>query len=403
MYGLVLEGGGAKGSYQIGAYRALEELGIEIGGVAGTSIGSINGAMIVQGDWEEAYDLWYNIKASQLFDVDEELLQELKELNFNHKNIRYIFRRFKKILNNRGLDLKKARSFLDKNIDEQKIRNSKNDFGIVTVNLSEREAMELFVEDIPQEKLLDYLIASSYLPAFKMEKMDGNLFLDGGFYNNLPISLMVEKGFTDIIAIRVFGMGRVRKIDDSNLDITYIAPNEDLGGVLDFDQEQIRYNMKLGYYDALKVFKKLKGNKYYLKIKGQQSAKKLGLDYFLSLDEEQLEEIRRILNIEEYRGYRMLFEKAIPKLAKLLGVDTEDGYGEIVLSLLEVAAEKLDIERFKVYYLDHFVEEIKSSWKKKSLLETDKIPNFIRKNDLLSRAVSQEILSDIIDVFLRNE
>ncbi len=51
MYGLVLEGGGAKGSYQIGAYKALKELGIEIGGVAGTSVGAINSALIIQDNW----------------------------------------------------------------------------------------------------------------------------------------------------------------------------------------------------------------------------------------------------------------------------------------------------------------------------------------------------------------
>jgi len=34
--GLVLEGGGAKGAYQAGAYKALLELGIEIDGVSGT-------------------------------------------------------------------------------------------------------------------------------------------------------------------------------------------------------------------------------------------------------------------------------------------------------------------------------------------------------------------------------
>ena len=36
-YGLVLEGGGAKGSFQIGAWRALREAGIKIKGVSGAS------------------------------------------------------------------------------------------------------------------------------------------------------------------------------------------------------------------------------------------------------------------------------------------------------------------------------------------------------------------------------
>lgn len=61
MYGLVLEGGGAKGSYHIGAYKAIKEMGIEIKGIAGTSVGALNGALITQGDFERAYDLWESI------------------------------------------------------------------------------------------------------------------------------------------------------------------------------------------------------------------------------------------------------------------------------------------------------------------------------------------------------
>ncbi len=53
MYGLVLEGGGAKGAYHIGAYRALMEEGIEIQGIAGTSVGALNGAILAQGDYEK--------------------------------------------------------------------------------------------------------------------------------------------------------------------------------------------------------------------------------------------------------------------------------------------------------------------------------------------------------------
>ena len=52
-YSLVLEGGGAKGAYQIGAYMALKEKGFEFDHVVGTSIGAINGAVIAQGDVEK--------------------------------------------------------------------------------------------------------------------------------------------------------------------------------------------------------------------------------------------------------------------------------------------------------------------------------------------------------------
>lgn len=45
-YGLVFDGGGARGAYQIGAWRALSEAGVKISAVAGTSVGALNGALV---------------------------------------------------------------------------------------------------------------------------------------------------------------------------------------------------------------------------------------------------------------------------------------------------------------------------------------------------------------------
>ena len=45
-YAIALEGGGAKGAYEIGVWKALDEAGIKFNAVAGTSVGSMNGALI---------------------------------------------------------------------------------------------------------------------------------------------------------------------------------------------------------------------------------------------------------------------------------------------------------------------------------------------------------------------
>ena len=139
MYGLVLEGGGAKGAYHVGAYKALRELNIEIGGIAGTSIGAINGAMMVQGDYDLLEKVWYSINSYELFDLN------LQDVNFS-----YLLHQSKEILSNRGLDTTKIRELFDTYIDEDKIRNSNIDFGIVTINLTDKKSMELLKEDIPQ-------------------------------------------------------------------------------------------------------------------------------------------------------------------------------------------------------------------------------------------------------------
>ena len=78
MIGLVLEGGGAKGSYHVGAYKAILDEGIEIQGVTGTSAGALNGAMIVQGDFDICCKLWEDISYSMVINANDEEMQRLQ-------------------------------------------------------------------------------------------------------------------------------------------------------------------------------------------------------------------------------------------------------------------------------------------------------------------------------------
>ena len=85
MRGLVLEGGGAKGAYHIGAYKALKEMGVEIDGVAGTSVGALNGAMIAQEDIDRAYELWNNMTYSRVINANDEDIEKIKKGKLKNK------------------------------------------------------------------------------------------------------------------------------------------------------------------------------------------------------------------------------------------------------------------------------------------------------------------------------
>ena len=61
MKAIVLSGGGSKGSYQIGAWKALKKLKIKYDIVTGTSVGALNGALLVQNSYYKAVKLWKNI------------------------------------------------------------------------------------------------------------------------------------------------------------------------------------------------------------------------------------------------------------------------------------------------------------------------------------------------------
>ncbi len=396
MYGLVLEGGGAKGAYQIGACKAFKELGLEIMGVAGTSIGALNGAMVVQGDIDKAYRLWYDITPAQVFNIDKEHLGLLNNIEFNQESIKYLLQRVRAVLNNRGLDTTQIKNILDENVREEALRNSGLDFGFVTVNLSDFKPLELYLEDVPEGKVADYLLASAYFPFFKLEKVDGKYMIDGGFYDNLPIRLLSSKGYREIIAVRTYGMGRTRRVTNEDLNITYIAPDEDLGRILDFNQERVRYNLKLGYYDALRVFKNLKGCKYYLEGRHDED---YYFHFLLKIGEERILQIGKYLNLEDLPYRRMLFEYIIPRLSKLLDIAPDFTYEDIVVSLLEKAAEEKGFERFKIYSFEGFYQEIGSNYKGDQLKRIPSvIPRFIRQYDLLSRPIKEEMVVEILSI-----
>ena len=104
-YGLALEGGGAKGAYQIGAWKALREAGIRFSAVSGTSVGALNGAMIVMDDLEKAENVWNNIHFSQVMDVDDEEMRRLMNRDIPLSELKSTLRSVADIVRNRGFDV----------------------------------------------------------------------------------------------------------------------------------------------------------------------------------------------------------------------------------------------------------------------------------------------------------
>lgn len=392
MYGLVLEGGGAKGAYHMGAYKALMDEGIEVNGVAGTSIGALNGAMIVQGEPEKAYELWREISYSKVIAIEDEEVQRWRQKKLGKEDITFITGKLLNVLSEKGLDITPMKDLLATTIDEDKIRNSGKDFGIVTISLTDLKPVEIYIEDIPVGKLPDYLLASAYFPAFKRDKIDGKSYIDGGLYNNLPVNLLRNKGYKDIIIIRTHGVGIVRKVNLEGLNTIIISPNEDLGGTLDFNKETARYNLKLGYFDGLKALKNLKGLNYYIEPLMDE-------DYFIkklvNLEKEKIEELSKLLKVGETCHKRVLFEEIIPKLSSILDEEEYDTYENLFFLLLEKLARLQNIERFKVYTYDELLSLVKESLKLEKDIKVGTIDKLIEKVDLFSLWGRDQIIKEV--------
>ena len=79
--GLALAGGGSLGAYQVGILKYLKEKNWHFDVVTGTSVGAINGALVVTDDIEELEKLWLEISNDKIMlngmDLNKEVLTEL--------------------------------------------------------------------------------------------------------------------------------------------------------------------------------------------------------------------------------------------------------------------------------------------------------------------------------------
>ncbi len=261
-YGLVLAGGGGKGAYQIGAWKALREMHISFDAISGVSIGSINGALIAAGDMNKAIEFWHNVSVEKGIKIENELVDP--ENLFSKKNWSILFKEF---LKNGGFDASPAADYIKTYVDEDKVRKKKIPLGIVTVHLSQSATpLEIFVEDIPQGELVDYLLASSNIPLATNIGPEGEKFLDGGVYDNTPVMTLKKRGYNKLIVIDISNIkGIAHNLNFNNSQVVYIRPYdlEDLGPSFDFSGPMIDRRMQLGYLDTRKAFGHLSGNIFY--------------------------------------------------------------------------------------------------------------------------------------------
>ena len=263
--GLVLEGGGVKGSYQIGAYYALKESGIKIDGFVGTSIGSINAAVLACGFDRKLLDYWYNVDVGKLLGFDERFSQTFNG-SFSVNSVIGAFTTFKDIIKNLGITDEFLRSVVNELVSYNTLIHSRKDFGLVTCNVSKMKPKYVYKEDIQdQADLINHIIASCYLPVFRQKKViDDSYYLDGGFYDNSPVKLLDDLGYDVAYIIDIHGIGFKRK-DNYKVKTVLIEPSRKNGSILELNKKVIRDNILMGYYDTLRVIKKYDGYKYCFK------------------------------------------------------------------------------------------------------------------------------------------
>jgi len=237
-WGLVLAGGGGKGAYQIGVWKALRELGLEqeITAVSGASVGALNGVLFGLGDLELAEKIWDSIDPLTFLDVE---LTDGGDGIFNRDGLLRL---------------------MEEHIDFDQVSACGRELYVNACHMEGRKATaEYFLlNGKTKEQIQSILLASSALPViYDSVKIGEKSYRDGGLKDNLPIKPLYERGYRKIIVAGLSSQVSVNALEYPGAAFLPVLPSRELGdfldGVLDFTREGAFRRMRQGYEDGREV------------------------------------------------------------------------------------------------------------------------------------------------------
>ena len=305
--GLVLSGGGAKGMAHIGALKVLEEAGIPVDIIVGTSIGSIMAGIYALGYTADEMDSLVRAQDWNLLMKDQIARRDVS-YSYKEDSDRYILTL--PFMNRRGLTEQaeagrgKRRGVLrnmpsalveGQNLDQlfTKLSVGYQDnidfntlpipFACVAVDLNTKDEVVFHSGDI-----VTAIRASMSIPGYFAPVKVGNQFLvDGGMLNNLPVDVCKEMGADYIITVDLHHFKKASEETDQTLpemvstmlsimngekyhsgraasDIL-IEPNTSQYGVLAFDDKSVDALVDSGLVAAQRVLPQLQSLAEHLK------------------------------------------------------------------------------------------------------------------------------------------
>ena len=233
--GIVFGGGGAKGAAEVGVLKVLEETGIQIDYIAGTSIGSIVGGLYAAGYKANELETMFQTQEwlSLLTDRKASLINEpYQTIN----GVTYIFGFPVMDRNSSIFGIMKGETvenMLDSMLSVKGCKTFERlpiPFCCVTADI--RTAREVVISKGSISKAMR---ASMSIPGiFKPVKLDDRLLVDGGMLNNLPVDVCRKMGADIVIAI---DLQQEEQKPRKQTDLSMLSSLADLigfGGILEW-------------------------------------------------------------------------------------------------------------------------------------------------------------------------
>lgn len=305
--GLVFAGGGGKGAYQIGVWRAMHQLGIDkdVCIASGTSVGALNAALFAIGDLAAAESVWNSLTPKQILfaptsDAPTYAKKLLKPNHWAHLALpaatisvvtspalgffapaalpvvgaypfplmlrvgssflpNLVARLTSGIITNEGLG-----NMIDRAVDFSRLAKSPVRCCATCCRLALGFPLDRIIlghHSAAYDRSV--LLASSAIPLiFPIVQVDKYYYCDGGtpkIGDNVPIAPAYDAGCRNIIVVHLTNEPPTPQKDFPNANIIDIFPSQSLGGTagtFDFTAEGARTRLLLGYEDGLLELKK---------------------------------------------------------------------------------------------------------------------------------------------------
>ena len=264
--GLVLCGGGAKGAYQVGVFKVLEELEIanEIKMISGSSIGALNGALYLMYSADEIDQIWQQCNWTAIFGVSKENIKKVNQIvhRVNTRQMSPFFGAINMVgvANQTGLPLQRKgfekvlRQYLKPSI----IQKQSIDLIVSCGKVNSKQLAYFNLNHQSPKKMQDILFATTAVPMlYNPVYIDNSYYCDPMKYERAPLAPLLKSDCETIIIVylnRGQGLGR-KEINGKRL--IEIAPSRDLGtgiyGSFDFRKSVIENSIELGGNDAYRI------------------------------------------------------------------------------------------------------------------------------------------------------
>ena len=256
--GLVLSGGGGKGAYELGVWKALKELDLAkyIDVFSGTSIGAFNAVLFAQDDMLLAEELWNEVTMGKLVPLNKfDLFKKGMGLIIGAKNPNFAKKYINQKIEEGATSKEGAIEFIEKYLKVNRINENNKICYVACTELPNLNVKYFRLNDYEEIVAKDIILASVSLPLiYDSTKVLDNKYVDGGISDNTPIQPVYGEGCDIIIVVL---LSKDAKIDRSlypNTHIIEISPRNlcetVLNGTLNLDCESKKNRIKEGYNDT---------------------------------------------------------------------------------------------------------------------------------------------------------